>query len=172
MNNIEALTRILKDSRNVVFFGGAGMSTESGLPDFRSANGIYSKRLHQKFRPEEMASHNFFVNHTEAFFEFYREHRIFRNIQPNAGHKALAELERRGLVNAQRTAGRFVTEDTAALSEMRKSLSETIVADFYRKMRGLGLSDEEIISVVRTWIRENTADNSAASLSSQGGDLK
>ena len=59
MNNIEALTRILKDSRNVVFFGGAGMSTESGLPDFRSANGIYSKRLHQKFRPEEMASHSF-----------------------------------------------------------------------------------------------------------------
>lgn len=100
MNNIEALTRILKDSRNVVFFGGAGMSTESGLPDFRSANGIYSKRLHQKFRPEEMASHSFFVNHTEAFFEFYREHRIFRNIQPNAGHKALAELERRGILKA------------------------------------------------------------------------
>ena len=100
MNNIEALTRILKDSRNVVFFGGAGMSTESGLPDFRSANGIYSKRLHQNFRPEEMASHSFFVNHTEAFFEFYREHRIFCNIQPNAGHKALAELERRGILKA------------------------------------------------------------------------
>ena len=100
MNNLEALIRILKDSRNVVFFGGAGMSTESGVPDFRSANGIYSKRLHQEFRPEEMASHSFFVNHTEAFFEFYREHRIFRNIQPNAGHKALAELERRGILKA------------------------------------------------------------------------
>ena len=100
MNNIEALTQILRESKNVVFFGGAGMSTESGVPDFRSANGIYSRRLHQEFRPEEMASHSFFVNHTEAFFEFYREHRIFRNIQPNAGHIALAELERRGILKA------------------------------------------------------------------------
>ena len=100
MNNIEALTQILRESKNVVFFGGAGMSTESGVPDFRSANGIYSRRLHQEFRPEEMASHSFFVNHTEAFFEFYREHRIFRNIRPNAGHIALAELERRGILKA------------------------------------------------------------------------
>ena len=76
---LEYLTQILRESKNVVFFGGAGMSTESGVPDFRSANGIYSRRLHQEFRPEEMASHSFFVNHTEAFFEFYREHRIFRN---------------------------------------------------------------------------------------------
>ena len=93
MNGTEQLTQILRESKNVVFFGGAGMSTESGVPDFRSANGIYSRKLHQEFRPEEMASHSFFVNHTEAFYEFYREHRIFRNVQPNAGHKALAELE-------------------------------------------------------------------------------
>jgi len=100
MNGTEELIRILRESRNVVFFGGAGMSTESGVPDFRSANGIYSRKLHQEFRPEEMASHSFFVNYPEAFFEFYREHRIFRNIQPNAGHKALAELERRGILKA------------------------------------------------------------------------
>ncbi len=100
MDKIDKLRQILKESKNVVFFGGAGMSTESGVPDFRSANGIYSRRLNQEFRPEEMASHSFFVNHTEAFFEFYREHRIFRNIQPNAGHKALAALERRGILKA------------------------------------------------------------------------
>ena len=100
MDKIDKLRQIFKESKNVVFFGGAGMSTESGVPDFRSANGIYSRRLNQEFRPEEMASHSFFVNHTEAFFEFYREHRIFRNIQPNAGHKALAELERRGILKA------------------------------------------------------------------------
>ena len=100
MEKSDKLRQILIESKNVVFFGGAGMSTESGVPDFRSANGIYSQRLHQEFRPEEMASHSFFVNHTEAFFEFYREHRIFRNIQPNAGHKALAELERRGILKA------------------------------------------------------------------------
>ncbi len=100
MDGVEALRQILKGSENIVFFGGAGMSTESGIPDFRSANGIYSQRLHQEFRPEEMASHDFLVNHTEAFFEFYREHRIFRDIQPNAGHKALVELERRGQLKA------------------------------------------------------------------------
>ena len=100
MDKIDKLRQIFKESKNVVFFGGAGMSTESGVPDFRSANGIYSRRLNQEFRPEEMASHSFFVNHTEAFFEFYREHRIFRNIQPNAGHKALTELERRGILKA------------------------------------------------------------------------
>lgn len=100
MDKSDELRQILMESKNIVFFGGAGMSTESGVPDFRSANGIYSQRLHQEFRPEEMASHSFFVNHTEAFFEFYREHRIFRNIQPNAGHKALAELERRGILKA------------------------------------------------------------------------
>lgn len=98
MTDTEKLTAILKDSRRAVFFGGAGMSTESGVPDFRSANGIYSRKLHQEFRPEEMASHNFLVHHPEAFFEFYREHRIFHNIKPNAGHEALAELERRGIV--------------------------------------------------------------------------
>ncbi len=94
MNSIETLTQILRESKNVVFFGGAGMSTESGVPDFRSANGIYSQRLHQEFRPEEMASHSFFVNHTEAFFEFYREHRIFRNIGLHqlAGSKTVYEL--------------------------------------------------------------------------------
>ncbi len=100
MSSIEELRDILKDSKSAVFFGGAGMSTESGIPDFRSANGIYSRRLHKEFRPEEMASHSFLVNHTEAFFEFYREHRIFRDIQPNAGHKALVELEQRGILKA------------------------------------------------------------------------
>ena len=100
MSSIKKLRDILQDSKSAVFFGGAGMSTESGIPDFRSANGIYSQRLHKEFRPEEMASHSFLVNHTEAFFEFYREHRIFRDIQPNAGHKALVELERRGILKA------------------------------------------------------------------------
>ena len=98
MTDVEKLASILKSSHGAVFFGGAGMSTESGVPDFRSANGIYSRKLHQEFRPEEMASHSFLVHHPEAFFEFYREHRIFHNIRPNAGHEALAELERRGIV--------------------------------------------------------------------------
>lgn len=63
MSKADELAEIIKNSRKAVFFGGAGMSTESGIPDFRSADGIYSQRLNQKFRPEEMASHSFLVNH-------------------------------------------------------------------------------------------------------------
>lgn len=115
MNDVEKLREIIGDSGSVVFFGGAGMSTESGIPDFRSANGIYSQRLNKEFRPEEMASHDFLVNHTEAFFEFYREHRIFHGIEPNAGHKALAELERRGILKA------VVTQNIDGLHQMAGS---------------------------------------------------
>lgn len=100
MTNIEKLSKILSYSTNAVFFGGAGMSTESGIPDFRSANGIYSQKLNQTFSPEEMASHKFFVNHPEEFFKFYRERFVYLNAKPNAGHLALAELERHGILRA------------------------------------------------------------------------
>lgn len=115
MEKINALAELLRESRSAVFFGGAGMSTESGVPDFRSADGIYSKQLNKEFRPEEMASHSFLVNHTEAFFEFYREHRILRGIRPNAGHRALAELERRGILKA------VVTQNIDGLHQMAGS---------------------------------------------------
>jgi NAD-dependent deacetylase len=94
------LARILKDSTRAVFFGGAGMSTESGIPDFRGAGGIYSQSLHREFRPEEMASHSFLVNHPEEFFDFYRNRMLFMNAEPNAGHMALAKLEREGVLQA------------------------------------------------------------------------
>ncbi len=100
MNYTEALAEILKDSSKAVFFGGAGMSTESGIPDFRGAGGIYSQKLHREFRPEEMASHGFLVNHPEEFFEFYRQRMVFMNAKPNAGHFALARLEEKGILRA------------------------------------------------------------------------
>jgi len=100
MTNIERLAEILSNSERAVFFGGAGMSTESGIPDFRSANGIYNQKLNKTFSPEEMASHNFFVKHPEEFFAFYRERFVYLNAEPNAGHRALAELERRGILSA------------------------------------------------------------------------
>ena len=96
MTDVEKLKKILSESHRAVFFGGAGMSTESGIPDFRSATGIYNQKLHKTFRSEEMASYNFFVNHTEDFFDFYRTRFVFLDAKPNAGHFALAELERRG----------------------------------------------------------------------------
>ena len=100
MTDIEKLSRILSNSVSAVFFGGAGMSTESGIPDFRSANGIYNQKLNQTFLPEEMASHKFFVQHPEEFFAFYRERFVYLDAKPNAGHIALAELERRGILSA------------------------------------------------------------------------
>lgn len=100
MTNIEKLAKILSNSVSAVFFGGAGMSTESGIPDFRSASGIYNQKLNQTFSPEEMASHNFFVNHPEEFFAFYRERFVYLDAKPNAGHFALADLEQRGVLSA------------------------------------------------------------------------
>ena len=100
MTDVEKLGKILSQSKSAVFFGGAGMSTESGIPDFRSATGIYNQKLNQTFSPEEMASHNFFVKHPEEFFQFYRERFVYLDAKPNAGHLALAELERRGNLSA------------------------------------------------------------------------
>lgn len=100
MTDIKKLAEIFSDSTNAVFFGGAGMSTESGIPDFRSASGIYNQKLNQIFSPEEMASHKFFVEHPEEFFAFYRERIIYLDAKPNAGHIALAELEQREILSA------------------------------------------------------------------------
>ena len=100
MTDIERLAEILSGSASAVFFGGAGMSTESGIPDFRSATGIYNQKLNQTFAPEEMASYSFFVRHPEEFFAFYRERFVYLDAKPNAGHLALAELERRGILSA------------------------------------------------------------------------
>ena len=100
MTDIERLSEILANSDSAVFFGGAGMSTESGIPDFRSASGIYNQKLNQTFSPEEMASSNFFAEHTEEFFAFYRERFVYLDAKPNAGHIALAELERCGILSA------------------------------------------------------------------------
>ena len=100
MDKIARLKEILESSRRAVFFGGAGMSTESGIPDFRSAGGIYSETLHQEFSPEQMASHSFLMAHPEEFFDFYRRRFVYLAAEPNPGHYALAELERRGILAA------------------------------------------------------------------------
>lgn len=92
------LQEIIDDSKNIVFFGGAGVSTESGIPDFRSADGIY----HQQYRysPEQIVSHSFFMRNTEAFYEFYKEKMMFLEAKPNAAHLKLAQLEAEGKLKA------------------------------------------------------------------------
>ncbi len=97
---IEKFKKIIDESNNIVFFGGAGVSTESGIPDFRSANGIYNMDLGREVSPEEMISHTFYVRHTKDFYDFYKDKLIYKDAQPNACHKALAELEKQGKVKA------------------------------------------------------------------------
>lgn len=99
-NQIQELKKIIEESNNIVFFGGAGVSTESGIPDFRSANGIYNQDLGREVSPEEMISHTFYVRHPEDFFEFYKDKLVYPDAEPNDCHKALAELERQGKVKA------------------------------------------------------------------------
>lgn len=101
MNNpVESLVKILKESHNIVFFGGAGVSTASGIPDFRSSDGLYSQKLSRHFTPEQAVSHSFFMRHTEEFYDFYKKHLVYPQAKPNACHKALAELEEMGKLKA------------------------------------------------------------------------
>jgi len=91
---MSALQEMVDRSKKIVFFGGAGVSTESGIPDFRSTDGLY----HQKYAypPETILSHSFFDLRTEAFFDFYRDKMLCLDAQPNAAHKKLAEMEQKG----------------------------------------------------------------------------
>lgn len=95
---VAKLQEIIDDSQNIVFFGGAGVSTESEIPDFRSADGIYQQQY--KYSPEQIVSHTFFYRNTEAFYEFYKEKMMFLDAKPNAAHKKLAELEEAGKLTA------------------------------------------------------------------------
>lgn len=92
------LQRIVDESQRMVFFGGAGVSTESGIPDFRSVDGLYSQ--HYAYPPEEILSHHFFVRQPEEFFCFYRAKMLPLSAQPNAAHRKLAELEQAGKLTA------------------------------------------------------------------------
>ncbi len=92
------LQRIIDESRRIVFFGGAGVSTESGIPDFRSVDGLYNQRY--DYPPEEILSRTFFYRQSEEFFRFYREKMLPLSAQPNAAHLKLAELEKAGKLTA------------------------------------------------------------------------
>ena len=95
---IETLSRWVQESDNIVFFGGAGVSTESGIPDFRSVDGLYNQKW--AFPPETILSHSFFERNPEEFYRFYHEKLVIRGAKPNAAHLRLAELEREGKLKA------------------------------------------------------------------------
>ena len=98
MDRISILKSWIAESCKIVFFGGAGVSTESGIPDFRSVDGLY----HQKFDypPETILSHSFFFQHTDAFYRFYREKMLVLDVEHNRAHAALAQLEQQGKLSA------------------------------------------------------------------------
>ena len=95
---IAKLQQAVNESSYIVFFGGAGVSTESGIPDFRSQDGLYSQKY--KYPPETIVSHSFFMQRTDEFYDFYRDKMIFADAQPNAAHKKLAEMEQAGKLKA------------------------------------------------------------------------
>ncbi len=97
-DKIAKLQQIIDKSKNVVFFGGAGVSTESGIPDFRSQDGLYNQKY--RFPPEVILSHDFFMDYPEEFYKFYRDKMLALDAQPNAAHKWLAKLEEKGRLSA------------------------------------------------------------------------
>lgn len=93
-DKIQMLKELIKNNNNIVFFGGAGVSTESGIPDFRSKDGLYNQKY--KYPPEEILSHDFFIEETEEFYKFYRDKMNSLSVKPNITHYALAKLEQIG----------------------------------------------------------------------------
>lgn len=108
-----SLNQIINKSKRIVFFGGAGVSTESGIPDFRSVDGLYN--LKWKYPPEQIISHTFFYQNTTEFYRFYREKLLLNGIKPNAAHYKLAEMEEKGKLTA------IVTQNIDGLHQMAGS---------------------------------------------------
>ncbi len=100
MSKINLLQEIIDTSNNIVFFGGAGVSTESGIPDFRSENGIFESLRKYGDTPENLVSHSYYLDHTEEFFNYYKDNLVFNEAMPNPAHATLAELEKAGKLRA------------------------------------------------------------------------
>ncbi|WP_035293448.1 NAD-dependent protein deacylase [Clostridium sp. KNHs214] len=115
MENVEKLKEILRESSNVVFFGGAGVSTESNIPDFRSNKGLFNAKNNFKYPPEVMLSRSFFDSHKEEFYRFYKSNMIFKEARPNLAHKALAKLEEMGKLKT------VITQNIDGLHQMAGS---------------------------------------------------
>ncbi|HFL2569595.1 TPA: NAD-dependent protein deacylase [Clostridioides difficile] len=110
-----SLKDLIANHNNIVFFGGAGVSTESNIPDFRSSTGLFSQKLNKQFTAEQLVSHTFFVRYPEEFFEFYKDKLIYSNAKPNNAHIALAKLEEMGKLKA------VITQNIDGLHQMAGS---------------------------------------------------
>ncbi|MCU6796843.1 hypothetical protein OB236_32430 [Paenibacillus sp. WQ 127069] len=99
--NFNELKQMVDESSNIGFFGGAGTSTESGIPDFQSADGLYNAGTDESYTPEEMLSRDFFMKRTGALYNFYESKMIYPDTKPNLAHEALVKLEQRGQLKAK-----------------------------------------------------------------------
>ena len=129
---MKTLQEIVDNSKYIVFFGGAGVSTESGIPDFRSVDGLYNQTY--KFPPETILSHTFFINNTEEFYRFYRNKMLFNDKKPNAAHTTLAKLEKAGKLKA------VITQNIDGLHQAAGSkrvyeLHGSVLRNYCRKCR-------------------------------------
>ena len=115
MDKIARLQELIDQSRDIVFFGGAGVSTESNIPDFRSSDGIYSVKLGRHFTAEQLVSHTMFERYPQEFFDFYKKYLLYPDAKPNAAHAYLADLEKEGKLKA------VVTQNIDSLHEMAGS---------------------------------------------------
>lgn len=143
---IEKFKNIINKRNNIVFFGGAGVSTESGIPDFRSQNGLYNQKY--KFPPEEILSHHFFYENTDEFFKFYRDKMNSLKFKPNITHLKLADLEKKGKLRAvitQNIDGLHQRAESKIVYELHGSIMRNYCtkchkfydADFIFKSRGI-----------------------------------
>lgn len=113
--SIDKLKEIIENSDNIVFFGGAGVSTESNIPDFRSSTGLYKTNEGFQYPPEQMLSHSFFLSNTKDFYDFYKKKMIYKNAKPNDAHISLAKLEKMGKLKA------VITQNIDGLHQMAGS---------------------------------------------------
>ena len=115
VDNIEKLKELIDSHNNIVLFGGAGVSTESNIPDFRSASGLFNEKLNKNFTPEQLVSHTFFMRYPEDFFKFYKDKLIYKDAKPNKAHLSLVKLENMGKLNA------IITQNIDGLHQMAGS---------------------------------------------------
>ena len=127
MDDVQKLKAMIEESENIVFFGGAGVSTESGIPDFRSVDGLYNQKY--KYPPEMIISHSFFTSNTEEFYDFYRDRMIFESAEPNEAHKYLSRLEKTGKLKAVITQN-IDSLHTAAGSEKVYELHGSVMRNY------------------------------------------
>ena len=132
MSTIEQLQQVIDKSQRIVFFGGAGVSTESGIPDFRSVDGLYNQKY--DYPPEQILSHTFFERHTDEFYRFYRDKMLCLDKKPNKAHLKLAELEKAGRLSA------VVTQNIDGLHQAAGSrrvyeLHGSVLRNYCRKCR-------------------------------------